>query len=119
MLHSTQNVQVDTIPMRLFPTFRGIRKVQNNHLTIPIMASCLKYSDTFIILHIYYSIQSYSNKFRTFICTKYIRSTPLLYFKSWDLTSQVYPSSALLNIEIQKVWPYAALRGHNVTTKHR
>jgi hypothetical protein len=35
------------------------------------------------------------------------------------LTSQVYESSAVLqmNKDIQKLWRYAALQWHNVTTK--
>jgi hypothetical protein len=45
---------------------------------------------------------------------------PLLYFEIGALTSQVYASSAVLqmNKDIQKVWRYAALQWHNVTAKH-
>jgi hypothetical protein len=44
---------------------------------------------------------------------------PLLYFEIGALTSQLYASSAALqmNKDIQKVWRYAALQGHNVATK--
>jgi hypothetical protein len=49
-----------------------------------------------------------------------ILDRPLPYFESRALTSQVYASSAMLqmNKDIQKVWRYAALQWHNVTTKH-
>jgi hypothetical protein len=49
-----------------------------------------------------------------------IYQIPLLYFKIGALTSQVYASSAVLQInkDIQKVWHYAAIQWHNVTTKH-
>jgi hypothetical protein len=45
---------------------------------------------------------------------------PLIYFEIGALTSQVYASSAVLqmNKDIQKAWHYAALQWHNVTTKH-
>jgi hypothetical protein len=47
-------------------------------------------------------------------------SDPLAIFRNWCLTSQVYASSAVLqmNKDIQKIWRYAALQWHNVTTKH-
>jgi hypothetical protein len=49
-----------------------------------------------------------------------INYIPLLYFEIAAPTSQVYASSAVLqmNKDIQKVWRYAALQWHNVTTKH-
>jgi hypothetical protein len=46
---------------------------------------------------------------------------PLLYFEIGALTSQLEASpSAVFQINkgIQKVWRYAALQWHNVTTKH-
>jgi hypothetical protein len=45
---------------------------------------------------------------------------PLLYLENGALTSQVYASSAALqmNKDIQKVWRYDALQWHNVATKH-
>jgi hypothetical protein len=45
----------------------------------------------------------------------------LPYFESRALTSQVYASSAVLqmNKDIQRVWRYVALQWHNVTTIHR
>jgi hypothetical protein len=43
-----------------------------------------------------------------------------MYLESYALTSQVYASSAELqmNKDIQKVWRYAAVQWHNVTIKH-
>jgi hypothetical protein len=60
-------------------------------------------------------------KFRGFIRTKYIRLIPLLYLESRALTSQVYAAFAVLqmNKDIHKLWRYAVLQWHNVTTKHR
>jgi hypothetical protein len=44
----------------------------------------------------------------------------LLYFEIGALTSQIYASTHVLqmNKDIQKVWRYAALQWHNITTKH-
>jgi hypothetical protein len=43
----------------------------------------------------------------------------MLYFEIGVLISQVYASSAMLQMhDIQKVWRYAALQWHSVTTKH-
>jgi hypothetical protein len=66
-----------------------------------------------------YTLPNYAYKFRCFINTEYIRS-PCLYLESGALTSQVYASSAVLHMNkgIQKLWRYAALQWHNVTTKH-
>jgi hypothetical protein len=52
-------------------------------------------------------------------CWHQIYQIPLLYFEIGVLTSQLYASSAVLqmNKDIQKVWRYVALQWHNVTTK--
>jgi hypothetical protein len=49
-----------------------------------------------------------------------IYEIPLLYFEIGALTSQLYESSTVLqmNKDIQKVWRYVALQWHNVTTKY-
>jgi hypothetical protein len=45
---------------------------------------------------------------------------PLLYFEIGALTSQLYASSTVLqmNKDIHKVYSYVALQWHNVTRKH-
>jgi hypothetical protein len=45
---------------------------------------------------------------------------PLPYFESRVLTSQFYASTAVLQMSngIQKLWHYATLQWHNLTTEH-